>query len=177
MERQSEKSEQFFSISKTMLYALGAYLILEISLGAANGKARKKVKRRANGKCEGCDRQLEKIGSRWQRHNKGKAVNVFGHLNHANDERYHDADNLRHFCRFCEALYHAKHIGQAHLIGLTEIDNSSAAMAWFTVLVRESPRKEFMDFYRENKPVLDTLLAQFKKDLESFTEKHAYWRR
>jgi hypothetical protein len=159
-------------LPKIWFYFFGAWLLKELTFSAANNSARREVRRRAKGSCEGCGRKKpENQPGKNGRMRKSKPEQIVGHLNHDRNGEYHDPDNLRLHCRFCEALYHAKHVGRAAETGLSEKDNRAAALSWLTIAARDNA-EEFTGFYKENQVLIDKLFDSKGASFQQFLQKN-----
>jgi hypothetical protein len=126
----SERLSKKRKLIKDTGLAFSALAILGgIANFAVSSGRRKAVLERANGKCEGCGKEIDEDET------------IIGHLLHYDGKdrknwRYNSDSNVRAHCFFCEAEIHLTHIGRSEDIGLSEEDNISTVLSRIIELLK-----------------------------------------
>lgn len=120
--------KELLSFSK---YPIIFGVLLMVPFLSAQVGNRREVRKRANGKCEGCGKKTNK-------------KLIVAHIDHTyqhsveNGGTYNDLDNLKAFCTVCEFTHHINHVGKAKQIGMNEQDNLSTVNGlWRQILIEE----------------------------------------
>lgn len=122
MERLTHKE----NLLRLFLTGAGLYLVKEIAFLSASFAVREEVRKRANGKCETCKREIPKNYS------------VVAHENHdKNNGHYDDPEKLTNKCMFCETELHLTNFHTPEKLGLTKWSNAFAAYRGAGKLTKE----------------------------------------